>query len=121
MRLKKQQSAPTELGYFLYYSFYKQKAPTERIKYENATVVQNSIHFLKSDIPAGRDFTSFNFVETMIINKAKPHRGELFVEMIQPMKLSSVGATCGIENNIFVFYVKIFSMINYINSFAFNS
>jgi hypothetical protein len=37
------------------------------------------------------------FVEKMIINKAKPHRGELFVEMKQPMKLSSVGATCIID------------------------
>ena len=35
-------------------------------------VVQNIIHFLKNEM----------FVEKMEINKAKPHRGELFVEMI---------------------------------------
>jgi len=79
-----EQTAPTELEYFLSYSFYKQKAPTELIKYENTAIIQNSIRFLKNEM----------LVEKMIITKAKPHRGELFVEMKQPMKLSSVGATC---------------------------
>ena len=50
----------------------KQTAPTELIKYENTAVVQDIIHFLKNEM----------FVEKMIINKAKPHRGELFIEMI---------------------------------------
>jgi len=54
------------------------------MKCENIAVVQDIIHFLKNEM----------FVEKMIINKAKPHRGELFIEMIEPMKLSSVGATC---------------------------
>ena len=50
----------------------KQTAPTELIKYENIAAVQDIIHFLKNEM----------FVEKMIINKAKPHRGELFIEMI---------------------------------------
>jgi len=79
-----EQTAPTELEYFLSYSFYKQKTPTELIKYENTAVIQNIIHFLNNEM----------FVEKMTITKAKPHRGELFVEMKQPMKLSSVGAIC---------------------------
>jgi len=54
-----EQSAPTELEYFLSCSFYKQKTPTELIKYENTTVIQNIIHFLKNEM----------FVEKMIISK----------------------------------------------------
>ncbi|OIP57060.1 MAG: hypothetical protein AUK34_10175 [Ignavibacteria bacterium CG2_30_36_16] len=56
------------------------------------------------------------FVEKMEINKAKPHRGELFVEMKQPMKLSSVGATCSIAMHPacgIVFYVKIFMCLQF--------
>jgi len=52
-----EQTAPTELEYFLSYSFYKQKTHTELIKYENTTVIQNIIHFLKNEM----------FVEKIII------------------------------------------------------
>ena len=57
-----EQTAPTELEYFLSYSFYKQKTPTELIKYENTAVIQNIIHFLNNEM----------FVEKMIITKTKP-------------------------------------------------